>query len=243
MLPVSQVVSMTVYALPVMLALTACVRLRRRPRGDARGTLLLLGALALYTTAFPRADFPHVAQSLVGFVGVALWLAAGSGRAAAPALAVALTALAAYAAVIVPAVRFPGHLDVPRARVWLPPQEHHIVTTALDWIEHGIPPGDRVAVVPYEAMYYFLTGRLAPHRYTVLLPPNVGHDGGREAVELTEAAGVRWVIETTYRIPGLPPFAEYAPAYAAYLRDRYRPVFTVRDRLGAEQLRVLARVP
>jgi hypothetical protein len=184
-----------------------------------------------------------VAQSLVGFVAPAVWLAAGGPRWARPALAAGLCALAAYAAVLLPAVRFPGRLDTPRAAVRLPPQEHRIVSGALAWIAAHVPAGEPLAVVPAEAMYYFLTARLPPHRYTVLLPPNVAQDGGREAAALTEAAGVRWIVETTYRIPGLPPFAEYAPAYAAYLRERYQSVFAVRDDRGAEQLRILARMP
>jgi hypothetical protein len=130
--------------------------------------------------------------------------------------------------------------DHPKARVLLTPPIHDAVSETLAWMEEAIPADGRVAVIPASPIYYFLADRPIPHRYAVLLSPNIAFDRGAEAARLMEEGGVDYVVLGVVETPGLPDLRSYAPILHGYLEASYRPVVSRRFR-GSLTTQILVR--
>jgi hypothetical protein len=240
--PVARGIAVGVYAAPVVVALAAGHRLLRRRPPERELQLLLLGAAAIFLGSFPRADFAHVTQNGVAWVPVGAWLAARSRwrRAlwigAAPLAAVG----AAFCASLLLHLPYRHRFEHPRARVWVSQPVYRGVVSTLAWLDEAVPPEAPISIIPGTPMYYFLSGRPVPHRYTVMLQPNVGFDGGASAVRLLEELGVRHVVYGASELPGMPPFESFAPRLVEYLETRFSPVASRRFR-SWETVRFLER--
>jgi len=217
---------MAVYAAPAaLLAWTGLRAVRRRPRKRLRGAeiALLAGAVGPLFGAYPRSDFPHVAQALVGFVPLAVYLAATSRHARVWRWTGGALALAgaAFAALLVWRMPYDQRFEHPRARLDLTTVSHQVVTALLETVEREVPEDELVAFLPAGAVYYFLTGRPVPWGFTLVIPHAVGHDGGASLVDAFERHGVRWVVRSRTLMPGLPPLEAFAPVLAAWLDERF----------------------
>lgn len=202
--PVARGVALLVYVAPIALVAALLLGTWRRERVEPSELLLVLTALAIYWSAFPRSDFGHVAQTLPGFLPLGArvlqqrrrrWL-----------LAVVATPVAVVVGLfcVTLALRIPysQRLDHPKARVRLSPPIHAAVTETLAWMDQAIPPDGRVAIIPASPIYYFLGDRPIPHRYAVLLSPNIAFDRGEKAAQLMEERGVDYVVLGRVETPG-----------------------------------------
>jgi hypothetical protein len=230
--------AVVLYLVPLLVAVVSLTHVAlRRPDGRIR-VLLWVGALATFGSAFPRSDFPHVVQGLVGFLPIGLYelglLSSGRGLRATGYAVVAL--LVGFAAALVVHMPHQEHFEHPRARLWLSPGTLRTLSGGLDCIEESVPSGDRLAIIPTDAMYYFLAGIEPPLRFTIVLSHNVGSDGGRAAADQIERAEIDWVLFTEIRMPGIAPLEEFAPALSELLRTRFEVARSVGDGRGGPVL-------
>ena len=240
-LPLVRGAGALLYLLPILIALVLALRLARR-QTIAREEVILGGvALVIFFTVYPRPDFLHVAQGAVGFFPLCGCLLQRARSSLVKVLALAAMLVVTGVSVLLLArASFPARLDHPRAHVSLSATQHSTVTRTLEWMSREIPSDVAVMVAPYGAMYYFLSGRHAPHRYTLTMAPNIAFDGGRDAVEQTKAADVRFVVYLRRRFPGAPSLREHGPALYDYLEGEFEVVSRVEEPLG-EQLRIIER--
>jgi len=242
--PVARGISIVLYAFPLVVSGAVVAKaLLRRSIGRER-LLLLLGALALFLGCFPRADFAHLNQNLVGFfplTAAVVWHSPRR-RLLAASLAPLLAGTAVFCAVILQNFPYTARFEHPRARLWISEPAHEALSDVLDWIERSIPPREPFVFYPTGGMYRFLTGRIAPQRYTVMLPPNIGHDAGEEAARNLERLRVRYVLYSVAPLQGVPSLEEFAPVLHEYLSSHYSPVAS-RGFRQRETLQVLKRNP
>lgn len=242
--PVARGISIALYAFPLVVSsAVVAAALLRRSVGRER-LLLLLGALALFLGCFPRPDFAHLNQNLVGFfplTAAVVWHSPRR-RLLAAGLAPLLAGMAVFCGVILRNFPYTARFEHPRARLWVSEPVREALTDVLDWIERSIPPREPFVFYPSGGMYRFLTGRLAPQRYTVLLPPNIGHDAGAEVARNLEALRVRYVLYSVAPLQGVPPLEEFAPVLHEYIMSHYSPVAS-RGFRQRETLQVLKRNP
>ena len=134
----------------------------------------------------------------------------------------------------------PVRLDHPQAHVSLSRSQHASVTQTLARLEEQVPADQPLMVTPYGAIYYFLSGRPVPHRYTLALAPNIGFDGGLDAVARMRAADVRFVAYLRRDFPGSPSLEEFGPRLYEHLERDFEVIGRVQEPLG-EHLRILER--
>lgn len=240
--PLARGLGVIAYAVPPLVTGALLWRALRQRALEREAWLLAAGALALFLGSFPRADFAHVTQNSVGFLPLAAWLAARSRWRRAFWIAGApLAALtAAFCAALVWHLPYQRRLELPRARVFVSEPVYHGVSETLDWLAREVPREAPIAVIPATPMYYFLSGRRVPHRYTVMLQPNVGLDGGEAVTRLLRELDVRHVLYSANELPGMPPFESFAPVLHAYLESEFSPVRSRRFRRH-EMLKMLER--
>jgi len=213
---------------------TLALAARRRRRYDERDRrLFVLAALsaAVGASAFPRADLAHVISiyPLVLLVLIQLWARWVDGPAGAAPRAVRKVelpvvvigvALVAVLAVLHQSQRS-YRLDLPRARVWVPP-EHAYLETVVRYVAETLDPDDRFFVYGNEAHLYFLTGRFYPWPYSQLYPGQAGSDRGAALAALLRAEPpdliVRGRVES---FAGLPSIPSYAPLLEAQVRRQF----------------------
>jgi hypothetical protein len=240
-LPLARAVSIAVYATPLGVSAAALVQALRRRRLPPDTQLLLLTALAFFLGSFPRTDFAHLTQSLVGFIPLGLHLAAGARRprriawAAAPLAA----ATALFCAVLIWNHPYRVRFEHPRARVWLSEPAYNGLTWQLRWIEQTVPRDESLVFIPSGGMYHFLLDRPLLHRYTVLLAPALGHDQGEGFVRTMEELDVRYVVYGI-DVQGTPPLESFAPRVHEYIQAHYSPVASRRFR-RVETVQILKR--
>lgn len=212
-----------VYAAPALLLAWTGARALRRRRATGTEIALVAGAVGPFFGVYPRSDFAHVAQGLVGFLPLAVYLGATSRRAVlwGRVGGAAAGAAAALAALLVWRMPYDTPFAHPRARLELSPTAHGVVTALLETVEREVPDDALVAFLPGGAVYYFLTGRPVPWGFTLVLPHSVGHDGGAGLRDALERHDVRWVVTTRTLMPGIPPLEDYAPALVAWLDARF----------------------
>ncbi|MFQ5515151.1 MAG: ArnT family glycosyltransferase [Myxococcota bacterium] len=240
-LPLLRGVSALAYALPIVIAIALGGTVLRRRRSAEVLVTIAGAALASFAGVFPRADFVHLAQGTVGLLPLgALLLQQAESRVVRASALVLAGAAVVVCGLLLAHMPFTERLDHPRAHVALAPREHAAVSRTLAWMRENIPADAAVMVAPHEPMYYFLSGRPVPHRYTLTLSPNIAFDGGRDVVEKMHAADVRFVVQPRYVFPGSPPLAEFGPALYDVLQNEFEVVFRISDPFG-EHLRILRR--
>lgn len=236
-----EAVARAIYVLIPLAFVTAAALLGRGLLAPRRRDLRTAGALALYAlagamflSAFPRADFAHVANVGPAWLAVAflagelLMRAAGATRwrrrlvGAAMALATA-TAFGSGIILLASVHRnCSASIELPRlGRMWVWPQ-HDQLATVVKFIRSHTQPGDPLFVLGSEAYYYFLCDRYSPWRFPQLYPGQTGDYAGRQVVEAIEKAHVRYVIHRNMDFGGLPPLSSYAPSIVIYVQAHYR---------------------
>jgi hypothetical protein len=199
--------------------------LRPTTRRDARHGVaaLALVALAFAASAWPRADFYHVAgvYPVVALLLFALGApAAGSRapRATAAAVGVLLVLAGATAASYAASHNVP--LDLARADLRVAPEEAWF-EVALERIVAEVEPGEPIFVYGHEAYYYFLTDRYFPWPFAQLYPGQTGEDSGAALARLLAREAPRLVVRGLQETPGLPRIGSYAPELARRLSQGF----------------------
>jgi len=211
-------------AIPAVL-LAAALRLwRGHRRGAPRDWPFLsvaLFAAAALLSAFPRADFFHVASVAPLVTLLAFALRAGhrlrlEGVAVAALLTVCGLGLARYAAGL------EHRLGLDRARLWVEPEWAGVESVAR-YAAERVPEGQELFVYGHEAYYYFLTERFFAWPFVQLYPGQAGGDGGRTLAERLRRSPPALVIRGLLDWPGLPSLPSYTPELYGDLQLRYEP--------------------
>ncbi len=236
----ARAVSLGVYLAPLILTTVVAVRTVRRRRIEDTEILLLLGGLTTFVGAFPRSDFPHVVQGLVGFIPLAAYLAYSTrSQKWVPILCgTSLAAVSGFCAMLIAGIPYDHEFVHSRARLELAEGTHRIVSTTLGWLDEVVPREEKVSIIPANPMFYFLADRPIPTRYTLMLAHNVGMDGGGQAAKALDEGGVEWIVYSDIRFPGVPSLESYAPILHGYLRTHFERVLPVQgsDPSGTELL-------
>lgn len=223
----AEILSRALYAsAPLAVVAAVALRLRRRSGSsplESRLLALAVLALAVFLSAFPRADVLHVLPVLPPMLLVlyALWRRATRARATqleAVAVAVLLALCAAGAASS--AGRRTQRVTLERAEVWVRPANAWN-ETLVDAVVREIPPGAPFFVYGQEAWLYHLSGRFPPWPFVQLYPGMAGGDGGRALRERLKRDPPRIVVRGMPGLPGLPPLPSYTREVHAFLRERY----------------------
>jgi hypothetical protein len=206
--------------------------LRRDPPAPERKLLIFAAlAFAVFLSAFPRADFPHVI-SVFPLVMVLLFGLGGrlAARLTSPALRRALrgTETATVTLVLLTTLllaawqhSFLTHrIHLERATLRVSP-DHAYAGSVVRYVSDEVAPGESIFVFVHEAYYYFLTDRYSPWPFAQLYPGMAGGDGGRALAAMLERQPPRLVIAGQEGFPGLPPLHEYAPAVPAWVHRNF----------------------
>jgi hypothetical protein len=181
--------------------------------------VLALGALA---SAFPRADFHHVASvyPLLLLLIFAQRRREGSLLPEAACVGVLLAGTAALSVAFLAHMTY--RLELARADLRVSPHASW-VESVVRFIEDEVEPGERLFVYGHEAYYYFLSARFSPWPFAQLYPGQLG--------EGSEGGGRALVDELARRPPALivrgdagePPLPRYAPALFRYVSAYFEP--------------------
>lgn len=219
-------ISIAIYLIPFAVTFAVITRTWRRGHLSEVEVLLLLGGFTTFVSAFPRSDFPHVAQGVTGFVPLlVLLIYSARGRSwLQRAFAVCLAVVVVFCVILVAGIPYDHELHSSKARVQVSEDTHRITSSTLEWIEEMVPPEDKISVIPANPMYYFLASRPIPNRYTIMMAHNVGIDGGEAAIQALDEGGVDWIVYSDLYFPGFQPLEVYAPKLHGHLESEFERV-------------------
>lgn len=224
----ARTVSLGIYLLPLIVTAALSIRIIRRRHIQDVEILLLLGGFTTFVGAFPRSDFPHVVQGVVGFIPLATYLAySARSQKLFPALCgTSLAAMTGFCAMLIAGIPYHHEFVHSRANLQLAEGTHRIVSKTLRWLDEVVPREERVSIIPANSMFYFLADRSIPNRHTLMLAHNVGMDGGERAAQVLDEGGVNWILYSDIQFPGVQSLESYAPILHEHLRanfERVRP--------------------
>ncbi len=207
-------------SVPLSFLAAAALWIRASRHGDFardRGLLLLaLLAGAVFCSAFPRMDYPHViaVYPLVGLLAYALW-ARFAERLGARALAAETAALALVAAVCVLLAGVDARwndrrIRVARADVWVSDRDAWM-ESLVRFVEAETAPSETIFVYGQQADLYFLTGRSFSWPFAQLYPGQTGDADGSALLERVKREPPKLVIRGLMDWPGLPLLGSYVP--------------------------------
>jgi hypothetical protein len=231
-----EALTMLLYLAPILIGGALAVRAARRRKLSGTELALATGAFACFAGVFPRSDFVHLIQALVGFVPLGVYLSRESRWALGSAGGL-LAAVSLLAGVVLWTLPVRVRFEHPRARIELTPAIYNALSGSLEALERYVPRREPVAILPAGGIWYFLSGRRVPLGSALVLPYNQARDGGRGFAEKLRDSDVRRVVLMENRIPGIPPLPEYAPALDAYLRREFEEYASA----GAGRMRFLRR--
>ncbi|MCH2173107.1 glycosyltransferase family 39 protein [Myxococcota bacterium] len=202
---------------------------RLEEEGDLPTFALL--SFAVFLSALPRADYPHVISvyPLVLVLLFALWGVrfregrGGRGRTwwlrleagCAVALLVASIGLSARQ------FSFMTHtLHFETADMRVAPR-YAWVDSVVRYVDEVVPEDGRLLVFGHEAFYYFLTQRFYPWPFAQLYPGQAGSDSGVSLGKLLEEDPPNLVLRGMIRFPGMPYLPDYAPVLYSVLEANY----------------------
>ena len=191
--------------------------------GARRRVEIALFALAALLSAFPRADFYHIASVSPLVLLVAFGLAPTGPsrlRRRIETAAVVVATAASFGFLVHYDAQLGHRFTLDRADLWISPKAAWL-ESIVDYLRDELEPGEDLFVYGSEAYYYFLADRYHDWPFCQLYPGQAGGDGGRAlAGELSRnppVAVVRGVIDW----PGLPSLASHTRILATHLRGRY----------------------
>jgi hypothetical protein len=188
-------------------------------------------ALAVFLSAFPRADLFHVLSvyPVVFLLLFALKMPlheeadARGTRNDAPwlaACAVALLLAVTGSLAIAHQARHTHHMKLARADLYIEPG-HAWLEPIVEYIDETLEPDEQIFVYGHEAYYYFLTARYYPWPFVQIYPGQVGGDRGvrlaRSLAKRPPAIIVRGMMDW----PGVPKISSYAKALSAFVAGNY----------------------
>jgi len=244
------------YYLPVVLFVAVggllLVRLWRRTwvEDDEAALLAWLTAVLLYLTIVSFPAFHYITPTLFPLIGLATFLAHRActssrdlprrvGR------VLSVTGFAAYWGLSLVALTI--YLSIPRAPVetmrgtlWVDRATSVLWNDILEYTKSQVAEGDRVFVVPYFPLFYFLSGQDHPTRQVALGPTFPGMQAEDEIILELERERVEFVLQAKgVEYPGLEGFESSYPRLHHYLAERFRvdAVFEGEDWIYAEYLR------
>jgi len=210
--------------------------LDRDPTIGSHATVLLFGC-ATFLTVFPRADLLHLLFAVpLGFslsapLLEAAWLKRG-GR-----LGQSLTWMKRGLIGLAMGVLLVGQvadgmrnyantsrLDRPRAGVRVAPEDGAGIEAVLDMIQSRTRAADPILVVPWAAMFYFLSERHNPTAYDMLIVANIDAAGEARMLEQLNAAPPRLVVRGYEWDVNGQPLEVCVPRVAAWIAAHYRSV-------------------
>jgi 4-amino-4-deoxy-L-arabinose transferase-like glycosyltransferase len=217
-----------------LVALWRCARaIRTRRICPAEGKLMAFAllALAVFSSAFPRADFYHVANVYPVAFLLLLGLREPAGGDArdresprpAPwllACAVSLLLLVTACLANVRHVHQNYRMQVTRADLYIDPSNSW-VESVVRCVQERLDPGHHLFVYGQEAYYYFLTGRYYPWRFPWLYPGQVGGNRGRPLVRVLRRRPPKLIIRGSSPWPGMPKISTYANALDSFVSMNY----------------------
>jgi hypothetical protein len=199
---------------------------RRGATSPASDRLLGFGlcAVAIWLSAFPRADFFHVISVSAPLLLLGVGLVSPPGRPLRhPVLAVSAVCVFLALAGTVAAMQrslLTHRLELERADVR--------VVAANAWmgavvaaVEREVPEQAPFFVYGHDAQLYFLTGRFFDWPFVQLYPGQVGEGGGAEIVALLERDPPPVIVQGRQYWPGMPRPQEYAPRLERWIRRHY----------------------
>lgn len=200
-------------------------------RDRARFALAVLG-FAVLLSAFPRADFFHVASvyPVVLLLLFALRQPAVGETRRSPASARgfrieagAVTLLLAVTGALcaVQHSRAIYRLELARADLYVSEPETWI-ESVVKFIQDEVASDETIFVYGNEAHYYFLADRFYSWPFSQLYPGQTGGDGGETLSELLDREPPKLVVGGLLSWPGLPAIPSYTPVLAAYVREHYQ---------------------
>ncbi|MEI6438321.1 MAG: hypothetical protein WCO69_06200 [Candidatus Omnitrophota bacterium] len=123
------------------------------------------------------------------------------------------------------------YLTHPRAKVFIRNDSDWITTVedTAKFIDENIPKNETFLALPYDPIYYYLTGRASPSRMLIFFNHiNISPEQERQVIREINAARVNYIVISS-RIhsqePGNGSFGDtYCPTLARYITDRFDPV-------------------
>ena len=124
-------------------------------------------------------------------------------------------------------IPFPGwvRLELPRAGMQLPPEEHRLYSNLINFIQRNTSPEEKIFILPNMPGLYFLADRDNPTPYDLLYPGMLDEKRQRQAVRQIEAARVKFIFLST---PLDADFEgrrlnQYAKIITDYIQQNYEP--------------------
>jgi hypothetical protein len=106
--------------------------------------------------------------------------------------------------------------------MWLPPNLAEPLAETLAFAKRTVKPGEKVLVIPYFPMFYFLTGIDHATRFTDLRPGSPGADAEDEMIaDLERERLERVFFFVGVQFPGNDSFEDAYPHFYHYLVTHY----------------------
>ncbi len=241
LIPLVKAIVVFLYFLPIYLCVVFGLRVLKKHKIARVEFLLFTGSIAIFTTTFPRSDFVHLMEGIPGWLILGAYIMYTSKYCKLVSLNIfPFILIAGFSILLIIKMPCSQLLVLPRCKVYLIPHHYDAITKTMDWMEKNIPHNESVVVIPSDAMYYFLSDRTPPFRYTVLFPTNISYDKGKRASEMIEDLKVKYIVYNPCQIPGIPPFEKYGSILYGYLSDNYTKACSFSNEFG-EYLQILKR--
>ena len=123
------------------------------------------------------------------------------------------------------------YLDHPKGKVFImnSPTWTKAILDTTDFLDKNLKPGEQFFALPYDPIYYYLTGRQSPTQLLIYFEHiNIKEAQQRRIIADLENKHINWIvlssrIKTSER--GLGTFgATYCPLIAKYFREKFDPV-------------------
>ena len=133
---------------------------------------------------------------------------------------------------IIAQIKVPAqYLDHPKGKVFImnSPVWTKAVTDTADFLDKNLKPGEQFFALPYDPIYYYLTGRKSPTQLLIYFEHiNIKTEQEERIIADLERQHINWIVISSRMKtsePGLGSFgATYCPLIAKYFRAKFDPV-------------------
>ena len=113
-------------------------------------------------------------------------------------------------------------LGLDRAQnISVPKNEKENITNVVKYIKNNTASSDKIFVVPYQAMFYFLSDRDTPTKYDIFLPGYVNQHEQIQLVQQLEREKPKFIIYGHDCDVDGKPFETYAPIIHNYIKQQW----------------------